>query len=544
MKRLILGMVPLFAILVVVGCSTDPTSDLQNGVDRLVAAPSQLFIELGATKTVDVSAVDEQGNPLQFNYQVTATGAGVTVKRDSTYLPVFVNDTELQVPEVGPTFRFKVLATAYGPTSFTVSAGGKDLVVPVQVVPQNRIAATFSSLTPALGDTVTLTAPPGTTFSQTSEFTFGGDTLQPPLIVERDPGGTFVRFIPPPNKKSPITITEVSSTAAPGVLFGPTTSDVLVTPQVDSVDVTFSQTTPNVGQVVTVTLPALLKFQPTTTLTFPDQLASGAAFTTAADSNSLTFQSPPNATGAGVIDSVVFPGGFAVELPTRPTITAENIGTTVAAVFTPLTPAVNQTVTLTPPAGFSFDPAATITIADAAPFLVSQSSSQIKFIPTPGQTGPATLVGVILNSAPQFSLTLPTADTLVTSTSVPSLGGTGDSASAPLLTLPGPGASNTLFDAGTFPGDFFGQGFAADLIYKLTIPAGGVSLTLNWSNSSDIDIILCDDGCANIVDVAGATSNQPEQSSFAGVPPGTYYLVIDLFAGGPPSWINLTLTRP
>jgi hypothetical protein len=366
-----------------------------------------------------------------------------------------------------------------------------------------------------------------------------------PLVVQRDPAGKFVRFIPPPNVKSAVTISEVTSTGASSLTFEPVTADLLTTPQVDSVDVTFSNSTPNVGDVVNVTIVSpLLKFQPTTALTFPDQLASPANVTVAADSNSLTFEAPPNATGAATVDSLVFPGGFVVQLPTRPAITAENIGTTVAATFDDPTPNVNQVVTLTAPAGFSFDPAATILIADAAPFVVSQSTTEIKFVPSPGQSGAATLGGVILNTAPQFNLTLNTSDALTTSSTVPSLAGTSDSATAPTLTLPGPGASNILFDAGTFPGDFFDQGFAADLIYKLTIPAGGVSLTLNWSNGSDVDIILCDDGCGTVVDVAGATGAQPESSTFAGVPPGTYYLVIDLFAGGPPAWISLALTRP
>ena len=72
MKRLLLGMVPTLVLLAGVGCSGDPTGDLQNGVDHLTATPDQMFIELGASKTVLVSGFDAQGNPQSLDYEVTA----------------------------------------------------------------------------------------------------------------------------------------------------------------------------------------------------------------------------------------------------------------------------------------------------------------------------------------------------------------------------------------------------------------------------------------------------------------------------------------
>src|SRR5512144_129597 len=125
MNRLTSGMVPLVALLLLAGCTNDPTESLRTGTARLDAAPSQLFLQLGESKTVDVSAVDEQGNQISSAYEVTNTGSGITVLRDSSFLPVFNTDSTLAVPPQAVIFRYIVTATGYGATSFTVSANGK-----------------------------------------------------------------------------------------------------------------------------------------------------------------------------------------------------------------------------------------------------------------------------------------------------------------------------------------------------------------------------------------------------------------------------------
>jgi len=137
-------MVAFLALLVVAGCHGDPTEPLRNGISRIDAAPSQVFVELNATKTVDVSAVDDQGNQISSAYEVTSIGSGITVKRDSTFLQVFINDSTLSVPPEAPIFRYIVTGTGYGPTSFEVSAGGQKVVVPSDTVAEHA-AQQFAS---------------------------------------------------------------------------------------------------------------------------------------------------------------------------------------------------------------------------------------------------------------------------------------------------------------------------------------------------------------------------------------------------------------
>ena len=218
MNRFRPGLVPLFALLAVVGCSSEPTDELRNGIDHLVATPTQLFLEVGQTKTVQVGAVDAQGNPLDFNYEVTATEPGITVRGDSSFLPIFVDDSTLQAPATGPRFRFIVEGTAYNASSFTVSAGGQDIRILVQVIPQAGLAATFDDDTVDLGQVVALTAPAGVSFTDTANLSIGGEAL---TILSQD--ATTINFIPPPSVSSPVTIHGVVSTSSPDIVYAPST---------------------------------------------------------------------------------------------------------------------------------------------------------------------------------------------------------------------------------------------------------------------------------------------------------------------------------
>lgn len=325
MNRLTSGMVPLFALLLAVGCSNDPTDSLRNGTAALNAAPSQLFLQVGESKSVDVTAVDEQGNQISSAYEVTSTGSGITVRRDSSFLPVYINDTTLGVPAEAPVFRFVVTATGYGATSFTVTANGKDVTVPVQVVAQSVIDATISNLTPALGEVVTITLPAGVHLSPTSTVTFEGATAQPAQVTVA-PDGKSVTFVPPPNiAGAQATLTDVVSDATPSLLFSPATSGRFTTPEVKSFTSAFSNITPAAGAQVTLTSPEAT-FDPAATMligaTTPVILSNNG--------NTITFLAPPGASGEVNVGGVILNAlpDFALTLPATDSLT---VGSTVAA---------------------------------------------------------------------------------------------------------------------------------------------------------------------------------------------------------------------
>jgi hypothetical protein len=447
MNRLTSGMVPLFALLLAVGCSNDPTDSLRNGVATLNAAPSQLFLQLGESKTVDISAVDEQGNQISSAYEVTSKSAIIDVNRDSTFLPVFINDSTLGVPAEAPIFRFKVKALGYGAGSFTVTANGHDVTVPVQVVAQSTLDATISNLNPALNEEVTVTAPTGITFSPTSEVTLADATAVQPFTVSVAPDGSSITFLPAPNmNNTQLVITDVVSAAAPDILFAPATSERVTSPELKIFDGTVSSLAPAANQPITVTL------------------------------NNATF-----------------------------------------------------------------DPAsATFTVGADAATLIGATANTATLIPTPGSFGLLFFNGVVIDSLPQFSLSLSNAETdTITVGPVGTAAGTDDPATAPSLAVPDPGFAAPFFDAADFNA-------STDHWYKLVVPADGdYDIALDWSSGSDIDMFVCPSPGtitgACIFDAA--TGNQPEEAVFT-LTAGTWYVIADDYAGDAGlSTLSITVAR-
>ena len=254
MNRLTSGMVPLFALLLALGCSGDPTEPLRAGISRIEATPSQLFLQLGESKTVEVTAVDDQGNAISSTYEATEVGAGISVRRDSTFLPVFVNDSQLSVPAEAPTMRFVVTADNYGATTFKLGTGETTVTIPVQVIASTVLDAQISNLTPALGEVVTITAPAGISFTDTSTITFTGAPTQPAEVtVAAD--HKSITFLPPPNiLNAQATIGFVVSDASPAQVFSPNTAGRITTPEVATFPGTISNLAPAVNEPVTVTL--------------------------------------------------------------------------------------------------------------------------------------------------------------------------------------------------------------------------------------------------------------------------------------------------
>jgi hypothetical protein len=562
-------MVPLFALLVLVGCNSEPTEDLRNGPTELVATPTQLFIELGGIKTVDVGAVDDQGNPIDLAYEVTATGAGISVRRDTSFLPIFVDDSTLRAPAIGPRFRFIVEGTGYAASSFTVTAGNLEIVIPVQVVPQLGFAGTFDNPTPALGDVVTLTAAPGTAFTDTAELRILGvpdtllvDTVSTaplvvdtipvhPVIVARGENGSSLSFLAPPNVNGPIVVAGgVTSASAPGVVFSPATDATLQTPLFDTVDVTFSTTAPALAQTVTMTVPEPLVRLVVDSIIFPGQVPGSREgdpqnIMVAPDSGSLTFDTPPNIDGSGTVVNFAFPGGFRVALPTRPSVTAPNIGTTIDATFSNQTPAVLEPVTLTAPAGFTFDDTTNVTIGGNLAITQSNTGNAVTVLPIPGSAGVASIDGVVPAAAPDNILTMLTVQT-VTAPPLTPLEGTDDPATAPLIPTPG-----TTADVGSFAAtDCGGLSAFPCQVYRVSFAAPtNLTFTLEGSNAADLglyflnaaDLTDADQFC----DALGRAS--PPESCPLSFDPGDYILMVINF--GPayaendpnPAFIQLTI---
>jgi len=187
-------------------CKGDPTGDLRNGVDHLIATPSAIFLSRGAVTNVTVEAVDEQGNRQGTRFTLGAVSPEINVVEDSTFNLVFDPQGNLVLPDNPTRFRYDVTPVASaGAASFVVQAGGKEITIPVRLVPDS-VAATYSSATPAVGDTVTLTTAAPFQFRPNATVDAGGARA---ILVSQSP--TAIRFVPlPGGAAGPATVNGVA----------------------------------------------------------------------------------------------------------------------------------------------------------------------------------------------------------------------------------------------------------------------------------------------------------------------------------------------
>ncbi|HET6797179.1 MAG TPA: hypothetical protein VFH40_08475 [Gemmatimonadales bacterium] len=301
MNRLSLGTAVLVLSVAAASCG-DPTGDLRGNVDKLVATPSAVTLDQGATQNVVVRAVDEQGNEVIAPVDAISVNPAnlVTVTIDSSFLAGTDTTGQAQIPTPTKT-QLVVTGVDRNAGTITVSAAGKTLDIPVRVVPvSTEFDATFSNQAPALAEQVTLTAPAGFTFTDSSVVSFPG---APNPLVSVAPDGSSLTFLPAANTVGHATITHVVPNYAPGFSLEFTTIDTIATPIFDSLDVVFSTTTPTPGQQVTMTAPTGFRIQPTAAIAVAGIPAIVNSI--AADSSSVTFQITPGTVGGVTIDSAV-----------------------------------------------------------------------------------------------------------------------------------------------------------------------------------------------------------------------------------------------
>jgi hypothetical protein len=192
-------------------------------------------------------------------------------------------------------------------------------------------AGTVSPTNSAPGQTITITAPPGTgtRFLPTSKVFFSDNNdLAKKVVVSVD--SQSISFIAPPGRTAvKPSVTNVIYTKLPQVRFRQTltTTNALTTPDVPaSLPVTASSTTPAGGTDATLTAGAGFAFAPSATVTIggTPQITKSLS----ADSTVLTFAVTPGSTGA-----VKVTGGVTFDFPLPALPTAVSI-TAAAPVIT------------------------------------------------------------------------------------------------------------------------------------------------------------------------------------------------------------------
>ena len=533
----------LFGALAGLACHGEPTGN-EGTPTSIIAKPEVVFISQGASEAVIVTVVDEDGQALQADFTTSNVGAGITVVEDTTFLQV------TSANQIRRQARFFVTGgdLTASPSSFVVSALGVSDTIQVTSVPAT-LAATFSDTLPALGDTISITAAPGTFFTAASAVTFEGAL---PFIVSQD--ASTIVFIPFPNIDGPASVSEVGVTSNPDLTFTLVTTTSVRTDTIVDIGAAVSNPAPALGEAITLTLPAGLRVIPES---LPSVTVAGVDvapinITASLDSSTITFTPPPNADSFVVVPGVIpvrlaqcctatriigtdtIPG-YGLLLPTTARVTTPVV-TVVPSTVSDAAPDVNEVVTLTSTdAAYTFSAASGVTVG-AIPGAVSgvgAGGSSLTFQAPPGATGPITVSGVGLAG---FSLTLPSSAPPITVSSViPTIAGTDDPGTAPSLITPFEGGASLLFDKPAYD-----NAARIDAFYELVVTQAGVyTVTVNWDIGTDIDLFLCPSPGAITAscDFRGATAAHPEVVAYT-LAPGTHYVVVEDFgtftAPGPP----------
>jgi hypothetical protein len=237
MKRSMCGIVLLAAATALWSCNGDPTEAIRDEGQKVLAEPTSVFVDQGATEFVTLELVDGQGNQLETDFTLQNIGAGIAVEEDTTFL-------QTSTGHINTSQRFIVSGLAPGSTSFDVTSGGETLTIPVRVVPTS-FAIAFSNAAPAANEPVTITLPAGYKFAAGA----GGTTDQGPLIVQSfTADSTGLVVLVPPGSTGAITIDSVHADFLPGVTLAGLPSDAAVTA---------APVVPQAGTGATGTAPAL-----------------------------------------------------------------------------------------------------------------------------------------------------------------------------------------------------------------------------------------------------------------------------------------------
>lgn len=551
MNRLIRGKVVLAAALVALSCKGDPTSELRNGPDHLVADPSALYVPNGTSKTVQVRLVDEQGNGLESNFTLGTIGPGITVVEDPDFGLVYNDKGQLVKPDKPLVVQYIVTPTEFTATEFVVKAGGKVDTIPVRTAP-TTIGTGITPSTASIGDTITITAPAGLEFNLTDTRVIFPPRDTATIITITANSVSFVPRLTTTSGKW--TLTHVSATYAPDAGdFTVTTEDQLTLPPTPVL--LLNATNAAVGDTIAVTAPGALRFTPTSVATIP-----GAGFFSIGPSaDSLTFRlliGPGSDTTVSISNVVisgvpatkytVTTGAVHLESPPIPVI---------APVLSSSTPNINGTVTMTAPAGFKFLPSAKVFFGLDQQFIVSvapDSNSLVFRAHKAGASGAVTVGPTVFSVLTSVPFTASTTANVTVGATITPLPGTGDLATAPLFTIPDAGKTGGVVDAGPFvTGPAFCSGSLGGpcLVYKFVLTAPrSFSVSASWQGTTDIGVYFTNSaGTAPVgttgCDAKGAgAAGQPETCSVTGLPAGTYFMMVDSFAPfySPPNNVDPT----
>ncbi len=262
------------------------------------------------------------------------------------------------------------------------------------------------------------------------------------------------------------------------------------------------------------------------------------------------FQAAPGSAAVAVVEDTTYLATSAGELSTsrRVNVTGQAAAATTVAVtangttlnvpvkVTPIsitatlstpTPAANEPLTITLPAGYKFGAGggASVETTPGITGAIAPDSSSATVFFLPGTTGSITVDSVAVDFAPGVLFSLPTDQTVTVGPLTTTLPGTDDPSTAPALALPPPGQTTVIYDLPDFAATI-------DHFYRLDVAEeGDYTVTVGWTVGNDVDAPVCvaDPTCAaeDFTDPT-VSGNNPETGTFT-LPVGTSTLLVEDF---------------
>ncbi len=217
--------------------------------------------------------------------------------------------------------------------------------ITTDTLPNPLPVVTVSDTMPAVGDTVTVTAPPLYGFTDASEVTLGNGAGN--ALVDISADRTQLRFIVGPDASGPIS---VSDAALGGVAhlgtFDLVSADPVNSPPAPALAAAFSTTTPAAAAELSMTAPSQYRFLPGVTVNMGG--VDAIVDSVSADSLTLWFVPLPGSTGTPLVSNLVLSFLTTVPLSNIAATTAITVG---GSVFTGTDASSTAPTVATPAAG-------------------------------------------------------------------------------------------------------------------------------------------------------------------------------------------------
>jgi hypothetical protein len=573
MKQKTSGMIAFLGMLALAGCYSYQSEAINNAsYNEVQATPFYVKVNVGDSDQVLVRLVNAANSGALTSYTVGTVPAGVQVHFNPNFRPVWNSATDSLVPTGDKTAQqYYVVGVTTGTYSFTLTPTsvntGVSTTVHVVVTPRD-LGPALSKITGAPGDTVVITAPVNTSFSQTSAVTF---TTGVAAVVARAADSSSITIVVSGGVTGPATVTLVGNKLVPSVPPVTLVSTNTLTTPAQSLGSALSTHNAAAGATVTITAPANYYFDSTAAVSF----TTGAISTPvrSADSTKLTFLVGPGITGPATVTNVGLKSAPTLPLTTQ--MTADSLTTTaLTAAPTTLSAAtglIGVPVTVTLSGGLRFLGSTHVLIGgtDAGIQSVSADSSSAVVMPLAGSTGAITFTNVALSFLTSVPLALPSDGKSYTVGAT--FGGTTDPnaavfANAPTITLRP--AGSVAVTGGTIPstnasqcGGQTGDGCA---VYKVVLTAATTyDIKLIWQGGADMGLyrfkvaasggVSSGTGFTGNCDTGGqGPTGQPETCTVTALAAGTYYFGVEFFGTGsgypadantvPPTWFQFLVT--